>query len=318
MPYRRKRYRTKKRQYTRRKKYKRYRTKKRQYTKRKKVYRKRKTPLKRLRKQVRIIQSKLKNVNTHLCVRRYNISLVSFGPSRHYYIGQGVNDRASFSQVFNDFRWWDDSQPTPGWVTESVTKHQSNTSIYFAGSKLTCTLQNDNRFPLYVQWYIIECKSELVVSPIDFASIQAPDYTTMSYDDILVRFQDFPSWNKAWKITRTRRRFLKPGQTTSMSAYTKPYTMHPIDFNDYGIYSKEYGTKYIMARLHAPAYELTNDSSSGCMPEGNIMWSYRSEYNVHYNGGQEGSFLIGYNNITRSPTGVVSFTDKPAPVIVNL
>lgn len=205
-----------------------------------------KTEISKLKKTVREINKVLKN---DLSCRTYRQRDTQFE-------GAAVNTKAFnaitgcnntlIETALTNLRYW--SESTGAYVDASPTGTAS-AEMRISRVYTRCVIRNNYQTPCYIEFYCCVPKEDTSIGPTDAYSNSLADQDNPSGTSPLMYLTDSDQFNDLWKIEKSMRRELMPGQELALSYNFKPFMYdpslidsHPQDFR------RKYGAHVYVVR----------------------------------------------------------------------
>lgn len=197
----------------------------------------------------------------------------------------------SITQVMSKLQFWDDA--TQLFVTRDVTSVGDQHKINIDYVKSTLILKNNYQVPVKLEIYLVYPKTDTNTFPHTFYDNgivdKVVDTATMLPNNDLLKLTDSNDFTTNWRIKKTWKKTLQPGQFLQASNTEKDITYDPTSAGTLK-FQKRHKSHMFIARVHGSAVGVAHDSTGAVVGQVRAGLDVQWQQNVlcKYDGGMNG------------------------------
>jgi len=267
---------------------------------------KRKTSLK---KQVKAIQKELKTNQGTLVYKEIATGRsVSTSPNQQTLTPLTQITMGSYETVLAELRFFNPA--VPGTLTQgSGASGSYDRNYHFKSVYSKVALVNNYQIPVRVKLYCCMPKEDTNIIPITAFTNGLADVGNPSSVSPYVDVTEAPQFNKLWKIHKSVKKILMPGQVMKSSINSKDVMYNPSIFDSHSLdYQRKYKCLYWFVRISGVlAHDTVVTTEQSLAPCG-LDFITQTNYTVEYDAGVDLKYIVIADTSDASFTngGVVS------------
>lgn len=222
-----------------------------------------------------VIKKQLRDINRRL---NNDLSLRTYRQRDTSFEGAGVNtkeglpltglDTTLIESAISNLRYW--SESTGAYVDATPTTGASN-EITIKKFTSRVVLRNNYQVPCMVEFYICLCKDDTSINPYTAYTNGLADQDNPSASSPLMYLTDSDQFNDLWKIKRSLKKELRPGQECSLTySVNKPFQYDPslVDSHTMAYQRKYHGHSYVVRTLGVLSHDSVVNTERGFAQSG--------------------------------------------------
>lgn len=214
-----------------------------------------------------------------------------------------IND---LEAVLAQLRFFDSA--TPGTLVQADGASGTyNRDYHFKNIYSTTTVHNNYQVPAQVTVYVVCVKDDSSIAPLTAYTNGLADVGNPSSTSPMIHLTDSPQFNELWKICKTKKILLAPGQRASVSYSVKDIYYNPsITDSQTSSYQRKYKSYAFLIRVEGVYGHDTTNNEQGQLAAG-VDYNTHFKYVVHYDAGGDLKYIyVGDSSSTFTNGGLVS------------
>lgn len=266
-------------------------------------------PKKSLKQQVKAIQKEIKTNQATLIYKQCGTGrVVQSAVGQQTINGLNPVPMSIYETILAELRFFNPSVPAT-LIQGSGASGTYDRTYHFKSVYTQTTLVNNYQIPVKVKLYCVSPREDTSITPITAFTNGLTDVGAPASTSPFVDVTDSPQFTKLWKIEKTVKKVLQPGQVLKASHSEKDIMYNPAIYDSHSLdYQKKYKCHYWFCRLTGVlAHDTAVTTEIGTAPCG-VDFQIQNKFVVEYDAGVDLKFIVIADTSSTSFTngGVVS------------